>query len=69
MSQTTLEERMTILENQVRELREAMHGRSPASDWLERVIGSMKDEPAFEDVVKFGREFREAHKPADHQAP
>ncbi len=69
MSDATLEQRMTILENKVRELQEAMKGRTPASDWLDRVIGSMKDEPAFDDVLKYGREFREADRPADNETP
>jgi hypothetical protein len=36
---------------------------------LDRVIGSMKDEPAFDDVLAFGRAIRHADKPAKDQAP
>jgi hypothetical protein len=69
MSQATLEERMNVLEQAVRELREAMNARQPAPDWLERVIGSMKDEPAFDEVLAHGRAARHADRPAEDQSP
>ena len=55
MSGATLEERMAALESEMRELRESIKARNPAPDWLERVIGSMKDEPAFDEVLAHGR--------------
>ena len=69
MPEATLEQRMTALEEAVRELQEAMKARKPASDWLDRVIGSMKDEPAFDEVLALGRAIRQADRPADDQAP
>jgi hypothetical protein len=30
----------------------------PAADWLEQVIGSFKDEPAFEEMLASGRAIR-----------
>ena len=48
MSEATLEQRMTVLEQTVRNLQDALCARTPAPDWLEQVIGSMKDEPAFD---------------------
>jgi hypothetical protein len=64
MANATLEQRMTELEKAVRELQEALKGRKPAPDWLDRVIGSMKDEPAFDEVLAYGRAIRQADKPA-----
>jgi hypothetical protein len=69
MSEATLEQRMTTLEQAVRELQEAMRGRRPAPDWLDRVIGSMKDEPAFDEVLALGRAIRDADHPAENEAP
>jgi len=60
---------MTVLEQTVRELQEAMNARKPAPDWLDRVIGSMKDESAFEEVLAYGRAIRQADRPAEDQAP
>ena len=63
MSETRLEQRMTALEESVRELQEAMYARQPSPDWLDRVIGSMKDEPAFDEVLAHGRTIRQADRP------
>jgi hypothetical protein len=69
MAESTLEQRMTAVETAVRELQEAMKARKPAADWLSRVIGSMKDEPAFEKVLAHGRAIRQADLPAEDQTP
>jgi hypothetical protein len=69
MPGATLEQRMTALEAAVRELQQAMSARKPAADWLDRVIGSMKDEPAFDEVLAHGRAIRQAGRPDDDQAP
>jgi hypothetical protein len=69
MPEATLEQRMTALEAAVRELQEAMKARKPAPDWLDCVIGSMKDEPAFDEVLALGRAIRQWDRPAEDQAP
>jgi len=61
----TLEQRMTLVENAVRELQEAMRSRRPAADWLDRVIGSMKNQPAFDDVLALGQAARLVDRPAE----
>ena len=42
MPEVTLEQRMTALEEVVRELRDAMQTRKVRADWLDHVIGTMK---------------------------
>jgi hypothetical protein len=69
MPEATLEQRVTVLEESVRELQDAINARKPTADWLDRVIGSMKDEPAFDEVLAHGRAIREADRPAEDQAP
>ena len=69
MSEVTLEQRMAVLEEAVRELREELNARKPAPDWLDRVIGSMKDEPAFDEVVAYGRAIRQADRLTGDQSP
>ena len=68
MARATLEQRMTSLEQAVRELQEAMRTRKPAPDWLDRVIGSMKNEPAFDEVLRHGRAMRHVDRPAEDSA-
>jgi hypothetical protein len=67
MPEAILEQRVTALEQAVRELQDALHIRKPAADWLDRVIGSMKDEPAFDQVLDYGRAIRQADRPAEDQ--
>jgi hypothetical protein len=69
MAKATLDQRMTAMEEAVRELQKLMKARRTAPDWLERVIGSMKDESAFNDVLAYGRAIRQADVPADDQLP
>jgi hypothetical protein len=69
MPEATLEERMAVLEEAVRELQEALKARQPAPDWLDHVIGSMKDEPAFDEVLAHGRALRHADRPDEEQSP
>ena len=55
--QTPIEARLAALEVAVRELRQHV-GLPPDPDWLGRLIASQRDEPAFDEVVALGREFR-----------
>lgn len=67
MPETTLEQRITVLGGAVRQLQYAVSVRTPTVDWLDRVIGSMKDEPAFDEMLAYGRAAREADWPCDAQ--
>jgi len=69
MSNATLEQRMTILEESVRSLQESMQARTPAPDWLDQVIGSMKDEPDFEKVIALGKAIRDGDRIAEENLP
>ena len=68
MPEATLDQRMTAMEAAVRELQELVKARKPAPDWLDRVIGSMKDESAFDDVLAYGRAIRQADRPVEDQS-
>ena len=54
----TIEDRLTAVETAVAEIRGHLLIQPPAPDWLEQVIGSFKDEPAFEEVLAYGRAIR-----------
>lgn len=49
------------------ELREATRVRAPASDWLDKVIGSLKNEPAFDEILALGRAIRQSDRPSEDQ--
>ncbi len=54
----TIEDRLTALEAAVAELQKNQLIQRAAPDWLEQIVGSFRDEPAFEEVLAYGRAFR-----------
>jgi hypothetical protein len=62
----SLEERLTAVERAVAELQQRL--TAPPADWVKRVTGSLKDEPAFEQVLEHGRAFRHADRPPEDGA-
>ena len=58
--QAQLEARLTAVETALREIQRRLAPLPPAPNWPEQMIGSFKDDPAFEEVIAFGRAFREA---------
>jgi hypothetical protein len=65
-----LEARLTAVETALSEIQRRLATLPPAPHWLEQIIGSFKDEPAFDEVIAFGRAFRESEPyPDDPGAP
>jgi hypothetical protein len=64
----TLEQRVALLEREVEEMRRQLPRHESTCEWLQRVSGSFKDDPEFEEIVRLGREFREADRPKDDEA-
>jgi len=62
--QTPIERRLAALEREVSELKQRLNNGNAQVNWIERITGSMADFPEFEDVIRFGREIREADRPA-----
>ena len=65
MSETSLEQRLAAVETAVIELQRRLDSLSPSPNWLDQVIGSLKDEPAFEEVIAHGKAIREADQLSD----
>lgn len=60
MSETSIEQRLAAVETAVHDLQRRLERLSPFPNWLGQVIGSLKDEPAFEEVIAYGKAIREA---------
>ena len=70
MTQTELEERLLAVETALQEMQRRLATLQPPPNWLDEIIGSFKDEPAFEEVIAWGRAFRESQPyPDDPGAP
>jgi hypothetical protein len=61
-SQTDLEQRVAAVERTLADLQKQVSA-SQSPNWIEAITGTFKDEPAFDEVLAYGREFRQADKP------
>jgi hypothetical protein len=68
-AEAPIEQRLSAVEAAIAEIRRRLPPSTPAPDWLEQVIGSFKDEPAFEEVLAYGRAFRIADRPPAGDEP
>ncbi|MEO0770970.1 MAG: hypothetical protein AAFY72_16370 [Cyanobacteria bacterium J06649_4] len=53
-----LEKRLASVEIAVAELQRQLQSLQP-TNWLEQITGSFEDEPAFEEVLAYGRAIRQ----------
>ncbi len=60
--QATVEERLTAVEQQVADLRRRIPPQTDGKSWVERIAGTFKDDPDFDEIVRLGREFRKSVK-------
>ena len=56
----SLEERVAVVEAAIAELQKQVQLVNPQpTNWIEEVSGSFEDEPAFEEVLAYGRAIRQ----------
>ena len=60
--QASVEERLTAVEQQVADLKRRLPPRTDGKSWVERIAGTFKDDPDFDEIVRLGREFRKSVK-------
>jgi hypothetical protein len=64
MSSAKLERRLTALEAEVRHLKRTIETVAAAREhWASRIFGSFANDPAFREVVRLGREYRQSTRP------
>jgi hypothetical protein len=56
----TLEERLTKMENEVAELKRQFILSTKKTNWIKRVEGTFADRPEFDEVLRLGKEIRDA---------
>ena len=59
----TLEERMTKVEHELERLTARVSPDAPQPGWISKITGSFKDEPAFDEILRLGKEARDADRP------
>lgn len=65
MATPTLEERVTALEKELEQLKRQRTASEPPAEepWWERIRGTFKDDPAYDEAMRLGREYRESLRP------
>ena len=59
----TIEERLAKVERELAFLRARTGGDK--SDWITEITGSFKDAPEFDEILRLGRELRDAEEPEE----
>jgi hypothetical protein len=63
---TTIEQRLTNLEQVVFELQNKIDNSDSCENWLERMVGSISDDAAFLEALEYGKIFRQSGKIIDN---
>ena len=57
---SNLEERVAHVERDLRQLRSQMERLHSGEGWIDRITGSFKDDPDFDEILRLGHEIRKA---------
>ena len=69
MSTLTLEERVTMLEAEIKQMKQEEAGKeSKAPLGWKHIIGIFADAPEFEEAMQYGQEWREAQRPSGEES-
>ena len=70
MAMLTLEERVAALESEVARLKqERANEAPPKKPWWEEIRGTFKDDTAYQEAMRLGREYRASLRPKDKEEP
>ena len=58
-SEKKLEQRVTQLEKELRQVKAQLGARRQVP-WYRQILGEFKDDPVFDEIVRMGRQIREA---------
>jgi hypothetical protein len=62
-SNRSLEERLALVEAMLVDLQRQVETNSAPKSWLEQITGAFQDDPVFEEMLRYGREYRESDYP------
>jgi hypothetical protein len=56
----TVEQRLAVLEKEMAELKQGLTQTQVKPNWIDRVKGSFKGDPEFGEILRLGKEIRQA---------
>ncbi len=59
-----LEERVAFLEAEVARLKSKVESDSSSTPWWEKIAGTFADNPAYDEAMQLGQEYRESLRPS-----
>ncbi len=65
----SIEQRLAAVEKELAALKARLENGVPAPKGVEAFIGTFKDDPEYEEIVRLGRQFREADQPQENDEP
>ncbi|HEX9002345.1 MAG TPA: hypothetical protein VGB07_20720 [Blastocatellia bacterium] len=70
MAAAQLELRVAALETEVARLKQQLgEPIEPKKHWVDEIYGAFADDPAFEEAMRLGREYRESLRPKPRRKP
>ena len=69
-TKASLESRVAALEKEVGHLKASPEAtRGPSQPWWEKISGTFADDPAYNEAMRLGREWRESFRPKPRKTP
>ncbi len=59
---STIEERLEHIEKDVAHLKSQVDRLHSKGNWIDQITGSFKDDPEFDEILRLGREIRQAER-------
>jgi hypothetical protein len=61
----TIEQRLENVERELAALKGEIKALKPDPNWISAICGTFKDDPEFDEVLRLGREIRDAERPEE----
>lgn len=65
MSGASVEKRLESLEREVTRLKLRAKSQQPKSNWISAIEGTAKNDPAYDEICRLGKEMRDAEQPPE----
>jgi hypothetical protein len=63
----TIEKRLEDVERELAALRGVVKSLKPDANWISAISGTFKDDPEFDEVLRLGKELRDAEPPVESE--